>query len=71
MDDELVPCSYCGSEDIGQVCHIEIHTSRCYYFCGECGTRGPGAPSQEQARAAWIEQQVVVSTDTERGESDE
>ena len=60
MGDQLAPCRKCGCDDIGTVCHIGIHESRCCCFCGECETDGPGAPSQEQARAAWNEMQKEV-----------
>jgi len=53
MSDKLEPCSHCGSNDIGQGCDILPMLSECFCFCARCGIRGPGAPSQEQARAAW------------------
>ena len=57
MIDTLKPCPKCGCEGIGQVCHIGIHASWCYCFCGECGFDGPCAPSEEQACAAWNERE--------------
>ena len=57
MDDKLVPCRVCGSEDIHPGCLIGRMESVCYCICDDCGTRGPDAPSQEQARAAWNEKQ--------------
>ena len=73
MTDKLEPCQKCGSDDICQRCDIWPMYSSCYCWCGNCGTRGPAAPSQEQARAAWNEQQVsanvTVSANGERGDS--
>ncbi len=53
MTDTLKPCPFCDSEDIGNACEIGIHASLCFCVCPECGTRGPGEQSQEQARASW------------------
>ena len=54
---DLKPCQECGSEDIGHGCWVGAMSSGCYCVCGNCGARGPGAPSQEQARAAWNERE--------------
>ena len=57
MTDKLKPCPKCGCEDIGQECDIWVMASECYCFCVKCGIRGPDAPSQEQAGAAWNREQ--------------
>ena len=57
MNNELAPCSRCGSMNITHTCVIGIHETRIMCFCRDCDAGGPGAPSQEQARAAWNEKQ--------------
>ena len=75
MNNELIPCTHCGSEDIHPGCLIGLVESVCYCICDDCGTRGPDAPSQEQARAAWnkcqVSANVTVSANGERGDLNE
>jgi len=65
MTDELKPCPFCGSEDIGYHCEIGTFSSWCYCFCPKCGETGSSAPSQEQARAAWNAMQEEADSEHE------
>ena len=61
--DDLKPCRRCGNKDIIHECDITPAVSECYWFCAKCGRCGPGAPSQEQARAAWNAMQEEAAAD--------
>jgi len=52
MTEKLIPCPWCGSEDISTVPEPQILP--CFVcVCPECCARGPMERSELKARAAW------------------